>query len=277
MNNTNVAHGSRHEAQLPIPACTVIADCPLQTDLVLVSSDGHRFGTHTKNLGEFTGSFPSHIAPANGEEVQMPDLDSKALPLFLRYVHHHRQPDLSHVPFTTLRELAEAVEKYEVYSATEICKVQMRSFASSYCVEVFQYAAKHGYRQLMDDAGLIAVENKYCSRQIQNELWYQPDIQSAWRRYNEHWLNLFDDCYNDPPPVLHRGGMADCGLWRKFRNVVVSQVKREKAIFSSFDRIVEGAKHYLKDCRHCRIRADKWTGRVHGHMWEDEPKFTLFL
>ena len=103
----------------------VIAGCPLQTDLILVSSDGHRFGTHMKNLGEFTGSFPLHITPANGEEVLIPDLDSKVLPLFLRYVHHHRQPNLSQVPFTTLRALAEAVEKYDVYSATEICKVQM--------------------------------------------------------------------------------------------------------------------------------------------------------
>ena len=103
----------------------VIADCPLQTDLVLVSSDGHRFGTHMTNLGEFTGSFPLQITPGNGEEVQMPDLDSKALSLFLKYVHHHRQPDLSNVPFTIITELAEAVEKYDVYSATEICKVQM--------------------------------------------------------------------------------------------------------------------------------------------------------
>jgi hypothetical protein len=110
---------------LVLTPCKVIPGCPLQTDIVLVSSDGHRFGTHSKNLGEFTGSFPLHITPANGEEVQIPDLDSTALPLFLQYVHHHRQPDLSHVSFTTLRELAEAVEKYDVYSATEICKVQM--------------------------------------------------------------------------------------------------------------------------------------------------------
>jgi hypothetical protein len=78
-----------------------------------------------KNLGEFTGGFPLHITPANGEEVQMPDLDFTVLSLFLQYVHHHRQPDLSRVPFTTLNELAEAVEKYDVYSATEICKVHM--------------------------------------------------------------------------------------------------------------------------------------------------------
>jgi len=272
----NVAHGPRDEAQLPIPACAAIPGCLLQTDLVLVSSDGHRFGTHMKNLGEFTGSFPLHITPANGEEVQIPDLDSRALPLFLRYVHHHRQPDLSNVPFKTLGQLAEAVEKYDVYSATEICKVQMLSFVDSYCVEVFQYAAKHGYRNLMDDAGLIAVQNKYSTRQIPIGLCNRPDIQSAWCRYSEHWVDLFDDCYNEPPPVLHPGAMKDCGKWRKFRSVVVSQVKHEIAIFSSFEGIVEGAKHYLKDCRHCCIRANHWTGRVCRYS-QDMPKFTSFL
>jgi len=94
--------------------------------MVLVSSYGHRFGTHCKNLGEFTGGFPVDIAPANGEDVPMPDLNSEALSLLLQYTHHHRQPDLSRVSFTSLSQLAEAVEKYDVYSATEICKVQMR-------------------------------------------------------------------------------------------------------------------------------------------------------
>lgn len=56
----------------------------------------------------------------------MPDLDSEALSLFLQYIHHHRQPDLSRLSFKCLSQLAEAVEKYDVYSATEICKVQMR-------------------------------------------------------------------------------------------------------------------------------------------------------
>ena len=54
------------------------------------------------------------------------------------------------------------------------------SFVSSHCVEVFLYSAKHGYHKLMDDAGLIAVQNKYLTRQISIELCYQPDIQSAW-------------------------------------------------------------------------------------------------
>ena len=110
---------------MPTPP-KVVPNCTLSADIVLVSSDGHRFGTHRKSLGDFTGGFPLEILPANGEEVQMPDLNTEALALFLQYIHHHRQPDLSAVAFRPLSQLAEAVEKYDVYSATEICRVQMR-------------------------------------------------------------------------------------------------------------------------------------------------------
>jgi len=99
------------------------------------------------------------------------------------------------------------------------------------------------------------------------------------RRYTEYWFNLFDDCYQDPPPVLHPGAMESCKMWRKFKNVVVAQVKREIAIFSSFGSIVEDAKDYLKDCRHCGIRADRWTERVQRHIVRREgtKPFTSFL
>ena len=150
----------------------------------------------------------------------------------------------------------------------------------------------------MNDAGKIAVQSQYLNHEISMKVYeYQPHIWAAWvcasfvtlseglnnymvqRRYNERWRESFDDCYNEPPPVLHRGGIEDCGKWRKFRNVVVSQIRREVAIFSCFDSIVEGAKHYPKDCRHCYIRADKWIDKVNGQSRrvENMPEFTSFL
>ena len=129
----------------------------------------------------------------------MPDLNSEALSLFLQYTHHHRQPDLSTLSFKCLTQLAEAVEKYDVYSATEICKMHMRyvffrstplqspkvrvasPHVENHCVEIFQYASKHGYRKLMDDAALIAVQKKIFNNQISN-VCNRPDLQSAWVR-----------------------------------------------------------------------------------------------
>jgi len=153
------------------------------------------------------------------------------------------------------------------------CKV---SFVNDHCVEVFQYAAKHDYRTLMDEAGLVAIQDKYCARQIPFISCYRPDILS--RQYSEHWSGLFDACYKEPPPILHRGGEKDCRYWRKFRNVVVSQVRHEVGIFSMFGSIVEGAKYHLKDCRHCNIRANNWVNRVPDiFIRNNPPRFTSFL
>ena len=149
----------------------------------------------------------------------------------------------------------------------------------------------------MNDAALIAVQKKHWNYKI-SAVCNRPDLQSAWvsffplhcksrtnffllmqHQYNDYWHNLFSDCYDEPPPVLHPGGTPYCYRWRKFWNVVTSQVRREITIFSRFDDIVEGAKHYLKDCRHCGIRADRWTERVQRHIsiGERMTPFTTFL
>lgn len=130
--------------------------------------------------------------------MPMPDLNSGALTLFLQYIHHHRQPDLSRLSFECLSQLAEAVEKYDVYSATEICKLHMRlvffcarrpctpqrvrvtsSHVEKHCVGVFQYASKHGYRNLMNDAARIAVQDKYLRNKI-SDVCNCAGILSAW-------------------------------------------------------------------------------------------------
>ena len=53
-------------------------------------------------------------------------------------------------------------------------------------------------------------------------------------------------------------------------------MRREVAIFSMFDSIVEGEKHRLNDCRHCCIRADNWRKRVRGEP-TGTRSFTSFL
>jgi hypothetical protein len=76
MNHFDATHRSSEDDSRHIPACTdectsdiqnglmptprkVVQNCRLSAaDIVLLSSDGHRFGTHCKNLGEFTGGLP---------------------------------------------------------------------------------------------------------------------------------------------------------------------------------------------------------------------------
>ena len=55
------------------------------------------------------------------------------LELVFQYMYPMRQPDLKKVDFTTLVSLSETVEKYQVFSAMEICKVRME------CVLIYKF------------------------------------------------------------------------------------------------------------------------------------------
>ena len=95
---------------------------------MLESSDGELFGAHQRNLESFTKGFP--IAPgstavSSSAPVSL-DETGDVLRLMLRFAHHTRQPALDDIPFALLASLAEAVEKYMIYSAMEACRVQMK-------------------------------------------------------------------------------------------------------------------------------------------------------
>jgi hypothetical protein len=83
-------------------------------------------------------------------------------------------PDLESLEFQTLALLAEAVEKYNVFHSKTICKIFMEYVSYHFCeisgtlkdyrihnpqhpVEVLEYAVKHGYAELADEAAYNAI------------------------------------------------------------------------------------------------------------------------
>ena len=106
----------------------MIADCPLTTDVILRSSDGVEYGAHSTNLEIYSGGFPPATSTKTtepGEIIQMSETSAVLKPL-LHYMHNDRQPDSSKITFSVLYPLAEAVEKYMVFSAMEVCKIRMQ-------------------------------------------------------------------------------------------------------------------------------------------------------
>jgi hypothetical protein len=95
-----------------------VDECSLEVDVHIVSSDSVAIGAHTVNLALFGGGFPS-------EKVIHLEEASDVLQLLLRFMHNTRQPDLNTTSFSQLFSLAEAAEKYQVYSAMGNCKTQL--------------------------------------------------------------------------------------------------------------------------------------------------------
>jgi hypothetical protein len=126
---------------------------------------------HRKNLETNAGGFPPPGFDTGGEVVPLTEA-APTLELLFQFIYPKRHPDLEFTEFEVLSPLAEAAEKYEVYSAINICKIRMRCFVSSFlqcpvltsnlCVhralltqhtlEVMIYAAKHGYHDIVGEA-----------------------------------------------------------------------------------------------------------------------------
>lgn len=82
---------------------------------------------------------------------------------------------------------------------------------------------------------------------------------------------------NDPPEIVHKGGFRSCELWHAFYMNVVRELRGlgpEDAQNGS--RVFTRYRSSLKNCHHCKIRADNWMGRFILAA-EKMPKFSTVL
>jgi hypothetical protein len=99
--------------------------CGADSDRITMiqSSDGFLFRLPTVNLKISLGSWK--FDPTDNEVVQLPET-SVILDLLFRFCYPERHPNLYNLDFDILAKLAEAVEKYKVFSAINVCKIAMR-------------------------------------------------------------------------------------------------------------------------------------------------------
>jgi hypothetical protein len=136
--------------------------CAPDADITLSSSSGRLFRVHRKNLETHSSAFASASAATAAQPEPEPEPvaltePSDVLELVLQFMYPHPQPDLRALDFRTLAALAEAVEKYEVYSALAMCRSQME------CVDKYQLLAKSFPRSPRRTGVLFARTRYRCS------------------------------------------------------------------------------------------------------------------
>ncbi|TFK70748.1 hypothetical protein BDN72DRAFT_522113 [Pluteus cervinus] len=125
----------------------------LPVDVVVKTSDAKFFGTHLQNLESYAEGFPPESLAKDKTINHMNiDEDSEVASLMLHLMHRQPQPDLQNIPIRVLVELAEAVEKYLIYSSIGTCRFIMSIRASEAPLLVLAYALKHGYQDVADCA-----------------------------------------------------------------------------------------------------------------------------
>lgn len=86
--------------------------------MTFLSSDDTHFRVHRKNLeANSEGLSPPDGTTSGADEVIPLSETAEVLELLFQYMYPQRQPDLTEVPFDVISAMAEAAEKYQVFSA----------------------------------------------------------------------------------------------------------------------------------------------------------------
>ncbi|KAG6887764.1 hypothetical protein C0992_010834 [Termitomyces sp. T32_za158] len=93
-------------------------------DVVFQSSDNVLFHIHRKNLEVHAAGFPPAEISTEKKIVSLSE-DAWTLENLFPYIYPVRYPDINALSFEDLSKLAEAAEKYQVFSVMHICKLRM--------------------------------------------------------------------------------------------------------------------------------------------------------
>lgn len=95
-------------------------------EITFRSGDGVLFCIHRKYLETHTESFPGHeILVRPDEIVDLPE-SGEVLAIIFDLVYPRKQPDIEEMAFELVIHVAEAVEKYQIFSAMKACEFRLR-------------------------------------------------------------------------------------------------------------------------------------------------------
>ncbi|TFK64125.1 hypothetical protein BDN72DRAFT_901824 [Pluteus cervinus] len=127
-------------------------------DVTFQSSDKVRFHVYKKDLATFSGGFPpAELVIDDRKEIVDLSEGGVVLDFLFSFCRAGRYPDIDTLEIGTLLGLANAAEKYEVYSAVMACKILMKVNLSTHPFEVFLYAAKNQYMDLLDATAIYVL------------------------------------------------------------------------------------------------------------------------
>ncbi|KAF9560262.1 hypothetical protein CPC08DRAFT_479447 [Agrocybe pediades] len=122
----------------------------------------------------------------------------EVLEVLFDFIYPRRHPDLTGMLFSQLLPLADAAEKYKVYSAMAICQMCMRKFILTNPIDVFRHTSKYGY-----PSDIVAEAAIHCSRlKIPFDTLmktFPKNAISVWFKLQEVWTKIFNEEFDISP------------------------------------------------------------------------------
>ncbi|KDR82813.1 hypothetical protein GALMADRAFT_112866 [Galerina marginata CBS 339.88] len=155
-------------------------------DIKFRSIDGIEFDLHRALLQAHAGAFPGPEIDTQGEIVQLTE-PATVLQVLFDFIYPKRHSDLEDKDFEFMAALAEAVEKYEVYSLMPLCNARLRTFLPRHAENILIHAVKHDYPKIINEVLPYLPRSSFVS--ILERL--PPCYMLAWARYVEAWARVF--------------------------------------------------------------------------------------
>ncbi|KZP16113.1 hypothetical protein FIBSPDRAFT_794858 [Athelia psychrophila] len=245
--------------------------CKADSDITFRSCDGILFKVHRKNLDSCSEGFsPPDGTIAGAEAVSLTEAGG-TLELLFQHMYPQRQPDLRKFEFKQLADLAEAAEKYQVYTAMEICHARMEEAYPRHPFEVMMYAMKHGYADLMDKSELLALE---VSPTTAFES-FKPEAYIAWTRYYAQWLDLLVSLQFLAATIPYHSHDYHTSLWFSFITCSLSRPAALLKLDGIYDTAARKAGHRV--CITCKARLDVFRDSELRQGMDRMKKLSSFL
>ncbi|KAF5393082.1 hypothetical protein D9757_001264 [Collybiopsis confluens] len=131
-------------------------------DVIFRSSDNVLFRLHKQNLECTTGGFPPANTPSHPDDIVSLSESAKVLETLFTAAYPLPFPSMRDLDFDSLLELADAAEKYQVFSIIQACRREFYDLTldkglhtntadlKSKRIKLLQLAIKHSDTEFMD-------------------------------------------------------------------------------------------------------------------------------
>ncbi|KAF9473686.1 hypothetical protein BDN70DRAFT_925056 [Pholiota conissans] len=151
-------------------------------DVTFISSDNTVFKIHSTYLNSGSAGFATPQKLDGSEPVQLLE-PANVLEILFQFIEPpteargYRQPSIAEIEQSLFFQVAEAAEKYVVYSAMSNCMTHMRQLAPGKPVEVLNHCTKHGYTDLADVAASHSIGISLSTIAVSI---HSPDVLRRW-------------------------------------------------------------------------------------------------
>lgn len=244
-----------------------------------------RFNIERARLDRAADFVPPQDLQSSPTELVPLTEDAGTLDLLFRFVYCERHVSLEGMSFERIAALAEAAEKYLVYSAMAICHIYMKAQYKAHPLEFMQYAIRH-YPELVDTVAPYTVGNElvimkdilpggYVVPWVLFNTAYYEIAQHTTRWINKHLGHYGPiQCHNRPCALGEGEDEAWGWLERELAHALLTTGGRG---LLDLDKVfTDEMMHSLERCEGCQQTLRLWKKELERVVGE-VPKFTSFL